>query len=69
MLLHKDPDGGFDFLEAALLATQRKHLESKNASGRFQLQALPNRERLMSSQALAVFEAAKGGEFASAPEL
>ncbi len=48
MLLDKEPDGGLDFLEAALLAAQRKHLESKNAGGGFRLQSLPNREGLLS---------------------
>jgi hypothetical protein len=57
MLLDKKPDGGLDLLEAALLAAQRKHLESKNAGGGFRLQALPKREGLF-SKTLAVFEAA-----------
>src|SRR5947208_14856682 len=57
MFLEKDPDDRLDFLEAALLAAQRKHLESKNAGCGFRLQALPNREGIL-SQAFALFEAA-----------
>ena len=57
MLLDKDSHDGLHFLETALLAAQRKHLEPKNAGRGFRLHALPDRQGLL-GQTLALFEAA-----------
>ena len=57
VLLNKVAHDGFEFLEAALLAAQGKHLQAKDAGSVFRLQALANGEGFL-GQALAVGEAA-----------
>src|SRR5262245_66531095 len=53
VLLDEVAHDGFEFLEAALLAAQGKHLQAKDAGGVFRLQALANGEGFLGS-ALAV---------------
>jgi hypothetical protein len=57
MLMDEHSNHRLDFLETALLAAQRKHLESEDAGCRVGLQTLPDREGVL-RQALAVLEAA-----------